>query len=139
MRVGRSKYTDTEAAAQVAALILIHKAVADAHHGRYADTEARSAMGTIADANPLNHNRYAHPQAPPCRAATASLTGHATAAQITKLDGIPAGAGVPTKEFFIPVTVVKTDVAGVAVGDFATVRLDAASYIHFSFKCPHDF
>lgn len=35
---------------------------------------------------------YTHPQEPPCRAATAAQTGHATAAQITKLDGIETGA-----------------------------------------------
>jgi hypothetical protein len=38
--------------------------------------------------------QYSHPSAPPCRAATAAQTGHATATQITKLDGIATGADV---------------------------------------------
>lgn len=37
-------------------------------------------------------NNYSHPSPPPCRAATAAQTGHATATQITKLDGIATGA-----------------------------------------------
>jgi hypothetical protein len=34
-----------------------HAAVADAHHARYTDAEARAAMGTKSDTNPLNHDK----------------------------------------------------------------------------------
>jgi hypothetical protein len=37
-------------------------------------------------------NNYAHPSAPPCRAATSGQTGHATSTQIGKLNGIAPGA-----------------------------------------------
>jgi len=35
----------------------------DAHHTRYADAEAVSAMGTVGNVNPLNHARYADSEA----------------------------------------------------------------------------
>ena len=38
------------------------------------------------------YNNYSHPSAPPCRAATNTVTGHATAGQITKLEGIATAA-----------------------------------------------
>jgi len=38
--------------------------------------------------------QYSHPSAPPCRSATSGQTGHATAAQIGKLNGIDTGADV---------------------------------------------
>lgn len=41
---------------------------------------------------PHPSGRYSHPSTPPCRAATAAQTGHATATQISKLDGIEAEA-----------------------------------------------
>ena len=43
--------------AEVAADIAIHAAIAAAHHTKYSDAEAVSAMGVLGDANPLNHNR----------------------------------------------------------------------------------
>jgi len=36
--------------------------------------------------------QYSHPSAPPCRSATSGQTGHATAAQIGKLNGIESAA-----------------------------------------------
>jgi len=43
--------------------IAAHAALASAHHTRYADSEAVTAMGVIGDANPLNHNRYTDAEA----------------------------------------------------------------------------
>jgi len=42
---------------EVAAAISAHAAVPDVHHARYADAEARAAMGPKADNNPLNHDK----------------------------------------------------------------------------------
>jgi hypothetical protein len=39
------------------ARIALHTAVTDAHHSRYTDAEAVTAMGTKDDANPLHHDR----------------------------------------------------------------------------------
>lgn len=38
-----------------------HTANASAHHSRYTDSEAVSAMEPKADDNPLNHDKYSHP------------------------------------------------------------------------------
>lgn len=51
-----------------------------------------------------------------------------------------AGVGGATKEFFLPITIVKHSGSAQAWGDFPVIKLDAAGeYIHFTFKCPHDF
>lgn len=94
MRIGRMKYTDIEAAAIAAAFVNAHSLLAAVHHAPFAAADAVDAMGVLGDANPLRHNKYAHPAAPPCRAATGAQTGHATAAQITKLNAIQALADV---------------------------------------------
>ena len=41
----------------------VHAANVSAHHIRYTDAEAVSAMGAIGDSNPLNHNRYTDAEA----------------------------------------------------------------------------
>ena len=40
-------------------LILTHKGDAGAHHAKYTDGEAVTAMGALGDANPLNHDKAA--------------------------------------------------------------------------------
>ena len=42
---------------EVTSEITTHAAIPDAHHARYTDTEAVSAMGTKSDANPLHHDK----------------------------------------------------------------------------------
>ena len=46
-------YTD----AQVDAIVLTHKNIAGAHHTKYSDADAVTAMGAKADGNPLNHDK----------------------------------------------------------------------------------
>jgi len=48
-------YTDAEADARIA----IHDAIADAHHAKYSDGDAVSAMGAKGPGNPLHHDLYA--------------------------------------------------------------------------------
>lgn len=42
---------------EVTSEIATHAAIDDAHHARYTNAEAIVAMGTMSDANPLNHNK----------------------------------------------------------------------------------
>lgn len=90
--------------------ITTHKGDASAHHAVHLKTLADHALGTVVPHDALasltekahgsltgvtasqHHVKYSHPSAPPCRAATAAQTGHATATQISKLDGIEAQA-----------------------------------------------
>jgi len=37
---------------------IAHLGIADAHHARYIDAEAVTAMGALGDGNPLNHDKY---------------------------------------------------------------------------------
>jgi len=48
----------TAAAADVDADIVTHAAITDAHHAKYTDAEAVTAMGVKGDGNPLNHDIY---------------------------------------------------------------------------------
>jgi len=48
---------DLEESAEIDADITAHAGVADAHHARYTDSEAVSAMGTKSDTNPLHHDK----------------------------------------------------------------------------------
>lgn len=52
--------------------------------------KAHSSLTGIGSSD--HHTLYSHPSAPPCRASTAAQTGHATAAQIAKLNAIESGA-----------------------------------------------
>lgn len=47
------KYTDAE----VDAIVLTHKNIAGAHHAKYLDSEAVTAMGAKGDTNPLHHDK----------------------------------------------------------------------------------
>lgn len=46
-----------EESAEIDADVAAHTGVADAHHARYADSEAVAAMGAKGDGNPLNHDK----------------------------------------------------------------------------------
>ncbi|NQT82995.1 tail fiber domain-containing protein, partial [bacterium] len=48
---------DLEESAEIDADITAHAGIADAHHARYADSEAVTAMGANSDTNPLNHDK----------------------------------------------------------------------------------
>ncbi len=48
---------DLEESAEIAAEIAAHAAIGDAHHERYTDGEAITAMGAKADENPLHHDK----------------------------------------------------------------------------------
>jgi len=80
--------------------ISTHAGNPSVHHVKYTDAEAVTAMGVKADVNPLNHDKYtleAHASnhtdgTDDIQNATDSQKGLATAAQITKLDSIEAGA-----------------------------------------------
>jgi len=61
-------------------------------HNAASHSDIASSGAEIDDAVAKKHVIYSHPSAPPCRAATNAQTGHATAAQITKLDGATAAA-----------------------------------------------
>jgi len=62
---------------------------------KYPDTGEQAFLDadhTKLDGIATGANNYSHPSAPPCQAATAAQTGHATAAQISKLNSIESGA-----------------------------------------------
>ena len=50
--------TATQIGAVTATTLSVHSSNPAAHHSKYTDTEAVSAMGTTGDTNTLNHNRY---------------------------------------------------------------------------------
>ena len=52
-----------EESAEIDADIAAHGANASAHHSRYLDAEAQSAMGTKQNTNPLHHDRYSDAEA----------------------------------------------------------------------------
>ncbi len=56
--LNHNRYTDLEAQAVADTQIATHTAIAAAHHTRYIDSEAVTAMGVKGDTNPLNHDRY---------------------------------------------------------------------------------
>ena len=51
------RYTDGEAGLVADAKIGVHAAIPGAHHAKYLDSEAVTAMGVKDDTNPLNHDR----------------------------------------------------------------------------------
>ncbi len=53
--------SDFQSGTQVDADILTHKNIVAAHHAKYLDTEAVTAMGAKADGNSLNHDKYTLP------------------------------------------------------------------------------
>ena len=55
--------TDAANLDNIDAKIVAHDAIVAAHHAKYTDGEARSAMNTLANTNPLNHNRYTDSEA----------------------------------------------------------------------------
>ena len=51
-------YQQADADTMVDNKVAVHSAITDAHHSRYADTEARTAMGVKDNSNPYHHDRY---------------------------------------------------------------------------------
>ena len=71
--------TDVANLDNIDAKIVTHTAIVSAHHVKYTDGEARTAMNSLANTNPLNHNRYTDSEAD----ARADLLDHDHATPIT--------------------------------------------------------
>jgi len=73
-----------ESAVDVSSAIATHTADVDAHHAKYLDSEAVTAMGVKGDANALNHDKYTDAEVD---AIVATHTANASAHHVKYTDG----------------------------------------------------
>lgn len=73
--IGAAAAAQAAAEATAAGALSSHAGTASAHHTRYADSEAVSAMGAKDDANPLHHDRYTDAEALAATAAAYEAAG----------------------------------------------------------------
>ncbi len=139
-----------------------HDADVSAHHVKYTDAEAVSAMGALADDNPLNHDRYTDAEAVSA-AQTVKLddltapdnntdldASAATHGLLPKLDNNAthflngqgswaAPASSSTKQFFVPIGYPFGGAWG-GYGNYATYTLNSANdTVYYTFRMPNDF
>jgi hypothetical protein len=111
--------SDLEESAEIDANIATHAADASAHHIRYADGEAQTAMGAKQDTNPLNHDRYTDAEAVSAVLAAQSvfaLVGRVSDLGAVRLTSSPIGATFSVNH---PSTgVYNVSVSGVPAGNY---------------------